>query len=627
MRYRRLFFALVLTVTLVPAGSTVAQVEPVYTFTGSGWGHGVGMSQYGARAMAAGGWSADQILTTYYSGVSIRPIDQVFDATHWMRTDPRPLWIGLAQNQANFAFSVQGGQAALCKANDGEGACPTQYANPGESWDFRALGGGVCQFFKNGSAVGNPGSCRASIEWTPQMGAVINALGRQYARGVIRIRPVGAAFHVSLQLGLEEYMYGIGEMPSSWPAAALQAQVIAARTYGVRQALKQGAEPSFSSTRQAQCWCHLYAGVVDQNYVGYGKETADLTGSWVAAVDATSGRLITHPLAPESTVIIAYYSSSSGGVTDTNVDGLGATTLLPYLPSIPDEWSRNSAAQNPYASWSKSLTATEIATALGLSTVTGISITARHGSGTVKEVTIGGTINGVATTITRTGRSFRSALGLRSIAFDFTAPDGAVVPIGDGAICSTEAPPAGYTDVPSSSAHYADVNCMALYDIMDPLSPTVFDATAGVRRWQMAVYLTRLAKLGGVVLPAPSDQGFSDLGGLPPEVVDAINQLAALQITNGVAPGVYDPNGVVPRWQMAIFLIRLHEAFGFEALSGADRGFTDLTGYSDVAILSINQLAELGITLGTSATTYSPGMTTTKEQMASFLARIARLDT
>lgn len=625
MRYRRLFLALILTV--VPAGSAVAQVEPVYTFTGSGWGHGVGMSQYGARAMAANGWSADQILTTYYSGVTLRPVDQVLDASHWMRTDPRPLWIGLAQSQANFAFSVQGGQAALCKANDGEGVCPTQFANPGESWDFRTLGGGLCQFFKNGAAVGNPGSCRASIEWTPQMGAVINALGRQYARGVIRIRPVGDAFHVSLQMGLEEYVYGIGEMPSSWPASALQAQVIAARTYGVRQALKQGSEVSFSSTRQAQCWCHLYSTVVDQNYVGYGKETGDLTGSWVAAVDATSGRIITHPSAPESTVIIAYYSSSSGGFTDTNVDGLGASVLQPYLPSIPDEWSKNSAAQNPYASWSKSLTATQIAAALGLSTVTGISITARHASGTVKEVLIGGTLNGASITITRTGRSFRSALGLRSITFGFTAPDGAIVPIGDGAICSAPAPPAGYTDVSSSSPHYADVNCMAYYDIMDPVSATVFDAVAGVKRWQMAVYMTRLVGLGGVVLPQPSDQGFTDLAGLSPEVVDAINQLAILQLTNGVAPGLYDPNGVVPRWQMAIFLIRLHEVFGFEAPSGVDRGFTDLGGHSDLTILSINQLAELGITLGTSTTTYSPGMTVTKEQMASFLARIAKLDT
>lgn len=627
MSHRRLLLALLLTLTLVPVVPSVAQVEPTYTFTGSGWGHGVGMSQYGARAMAAGGWSADQILTTYYSGVTLKPIDQVLDVSHWMRADPTPLWIGLAQNQTSFPFSVQGGTAALCKANDGEGTCPTQFANPGESWEFRALGGGSCQFFKNGSAVGNVGTCRASIEWSPQPAVVINALGRQYARGTIRIRPVGAGFHVSLQIGLEEYLYGIGEMPSSWPAAALQAQAIAARTYGVRQALKQGPETSFSSTRQSQCWCHLYASVVDQNYVGYGKETGDLTGSWVAAVNATANRLVTHPQATESTVIIAYYSSSSGGFTDTNVDGLGQTSVLPYLPSIPDEWSRNSAAQNPYASWSKSFTAGEIATAVGLSTVTGIAITARHGSGSVKEVAISGTINGVEVTISRSGRSFRSALGMRSIMFDFVAPEGAIAPVGDGAICSAPSPGAGYTDVVAGSAHYEDVNCMAAYAIMDPASATFFDAQAGVKRWQMAVYMTRLAKLGGVVLPPATDQGFTDLGGLPQEVVDAINQLAALELTKGVAPGVYDPNGVVPRWQMAIFLIRLHQAFGFEAPGGADRGFTDLGGYSDLTVLSINQLAELGVTLGTSATTYGPGVTTTKEQMASFLARIARLDT
>ena len=75
------------------------------------------------------------------------------------------------------------------------------------------------------------------------------------------------------------------------------------------------------------------------------------------AVNATSGQIITHPQAPDSTVIIAYYSSSSGGHTDSNVDGFGHSTLLPYLQGVDDPWSIDPIAQNPLASWSKKVNA------------------------------------------------------------------------------------------------------------------------------------------------------------------------------------------------------------------------------------------------------------------------------
>ncbi len=627
MRTRALVVAFIVALATVPATIGVAQTDPSYVFNGSGWGHGVGMSQYGANSLAVSGSTADQIINTYYTGVTIKTVDQVLDSSHWLRTDTQPLWIGLAQNQTVFAFSMTGGPAGLCKANDGEGTCPTQTANPGESWEFRTLGGGGCQFFKGGVAIGNPGTCQAAIEWTGQPTTYVSALGKQFGRGVIRIRPYGTAFHVSLEIGVEDYIYGIGEVPSSWPAAALQAQAMAARTYGLRQALVYGPEASFTQTRKDQCWCQLYSTVVDQNYSGYGKETGTLGASWVAAVNATASRIITHPAAPQSTVIIAYYSSSSGGHTDNNVDGLGHTTVLPYLQAIPDPHSISAAAANPYASWTVSQTASQIATALGLTTVTGIAVTQRHASGTVKEVTIAGTLNGVNTTITRTGRSFKTSLGLRSITFSVVAPPGSVIPGAGSAFCGSPSPNAGYSDVGSAGTHFDDINCMTALGVMDPLSASVFGTTTEVKRWQMAVYMTRMATLAGITLPTAGDQGFTDLAGLPADVVAAINQLKQLGLTKGVSATQYDPNGSVPRWQMAIFLVRLHVIFGFDPPLVTDHGFIDLGGFSDEAVVSINQLAELGVTTGTSATTYTPAAPVTKEQMASFLARLLRIDT
>ena len=64
---------------------------------------------------------------------------------------------------------------------------------------------------------------------------------------------------------------------------------------------------------------------------------------------------------------------------------------------------------------------------------------------------------------------------------------------------------------------------------------------------------------GSPFLPGAS-QGFDDLGGLSAEAVTAINQIKQLGITTGTTATTFDPNGVVNRWQMALFLTRLHPA-------------------------------------------------------------------
>src|SRR5665811_2224153 len=84
--------------TLVPAVGAAQTASDEFVITGSGWGHGVGMSQYGARAQAASGWSAEQILDFYYTDTTLRNVSDVLGPTHWMTTDPDPLWVGIAQN-------------------------------------------------------------------------------------------------------------------------------------------------------------------------------------------------------------------------------------------------------------------------------------------------------------------------------------------------------------------------------------------------------------------------------------------------------------------------------------------------------------------------------------------------
>ncbi|CAN5242890.1 hypothetical protein BH18ACT5_BH18ACT5_04430 [soil metagenome] len=594
--------------------------DPTFTVTGSGWGHMVGMSQYGARAMAANGASPADITGFYYAGTTVRQTADV--VSNFMVTDPDPLWVGLMQNRSNFIFRVDGpGPVGLCKANDGEGECPTQTALGGETWEFRALGSGACQYFKDAIAVGNPGTCRGALIWDFGTGTRIAALdnGRTYARGIIRFRPAGSGFHVVLEANMEGYLYGLGEMPSSWPAAAMQAQAIAARTYALRQALRYGPEEVFDATRQATCWCHVVATVADQAYVGWGKEIETQGNRWVEAVNASAGQIITHPAAPDSTVIVAYYASSTGGHTDGNVEGLGHTVPLPYLVATPDPHSVSAAAANPFASWTRTLTGAEIATAFGLESVTGVEVTKRNSSGTVAEVTIAGTLGGQATTIVRGGRTFRNAFAMRSTAYSVTGGSG----VGT-AVCDGVPPTAPFGDVSPGSVHFEGINCLAALEITTGTSASTFSPAQPVSRWQMAIFLVRTATALGMPVPAPVPQGFTDLGGLGQTTVDAINQLRQLGITAGTTPTNFAPNATVSRWQMAHFLVRLFTAAGGIAPATAP-SFTDLVGLSPEAVSAVGQLAGLGITAGTGPGTYGPNDAVTREQMATFLTRLIRL--
>ena len=93
-------------------------------------------------------------------------------------------------------------------------------------------------------------------------------------------------------------------------------------------------------------------------------------------------------------------------------------------------------------------------------------------------------------------------------------------------------------------------------------------------------------------------------------------------ITTGVTATTYEPSANIPRWQMALYLTRTATVTGHTLGSGADQGFTDISGYSAAIQTAINQLKQLGVTTGTTATTYSPDDNVTKEQMAMFVDRL-----
>lgn len=184
--------------------------------------------------------------------------------------------------------------------------------------------------------------------------------------------------------------------------------------------------------------------------------------------------------------------------------------------------------------------------------------------------------------------------------------------------CPSGIPRAGYADVDLGSPHAFDIDCILWRGITDRQG--VFGPTENLPRWEMASWIFEaLAWVQWVTVQNPTT--FADTAALPGDTQSEIEFVRMIGITKGTGPGTYDPYGAVPRWQMALFLTRMVAAAGVSLPDGAGQGFDDILGTTGEAQLAINQLAQLGITFGTSPTTFSPDDTVTREQMASFVGR------
>lgn len=188
--------------------------------------------------------------------------------------------------------------------------------------------------------------------------------------------------------------------------------------------------------------------------------------------------------------------------------------------------------------------------------------------------------------------------------------------------CPTTVPAKGFNDLGGQTVDTVDaIDCVAHYGIAQGTSATTFSPNTNVLRWQMALFLVRAASALGQTLPSGANQGFVDIAGFDTATQTAINQLKQMNITTGTSNNTFGPNGTVPRWQMALFLTRLLVNVGVTLPSGASQGFTDISGFDAATQAAINQLRQLGISLGTTTTTFAPNLEVARWQMALFLAR------
>jgi stage II sporulation protein D len=330
-----------LTTEIETRGGQLAIGDPTtfhlsgFLFKGRGNGHGLGMSQWGARGRGAAGDDYKKILAAYYKSSRIdsrdtsgmvrialthgpidlaRPWPRVFGPRAFVAepvtVDGYPQLSGVAGQLLEFDVSAAGLPEAVLLALDGNHRTSVPFNRP--------------LVIRSAGAAG----IRTNILQT--MGGDFRSGAEQWRySGELRLIPKGGATVLPVNvLPIEDYLKGVvpAEMPPYWGVEALKAQAIAARTYALRK-ISGGGDFDLEGNQFDQA----YSGLTEQV-----KASSD-------AVDATRGQVLTYNGQPLS----ALYMASGGGHTENSEYGfihwnhrLIPAVTLPYLRGIADPLDR-----------------------------------------------------------------------------------------------------------------------------------------------------------------------------------------------------------------------------------------------------------------------------------------------
>ncbi len=389
MKFSRVLIVLSLAITFTP-NSARAEAPASFSFSGSGFGHGVGMSQIGAKARALAGDSATAILNYYYKDVVVTPVVD----SHTIRVNIGKTLKDFSIVGANATTSIQVFNGDLPLNSP---ATPVLTFAPKQRASF--------QLEDKNVVVGTIKSKALTIRWSgPNAVVSVTQAGvtDRYKYGQIQVKIVKGLIEVTTSLSLhDEYLWGISEVPSNWPAAVLEAQAIAARSYAL----------SKIGTIKPACDCHVYSHIGDQNFVGFSKEAEPKIGKlWKAAVVRTNVDTFTSlAILSKGKPIQAYYSSSSGGATQTTLDAWGTATA--YTQSVADLASIDPKNNPRFAKWNASALQAVVATAFLLPDIITLEIISRNSAGAVTYIK--GTSSNGSTKLLR-GDTFRSRVKIPS---------------------------------------------------------------------------------------------------------------------------------------------------------------------------------------------------------------------
>jgi stage II sporulation protein D len=265
-----------------------------WVIKGRGFGHGVGMSQYGAYGYAKHGRGYKPILEHYYRHTRI---DRASGSIRVL----------LASGVGSVGFS-NARTACGKRLRKGRGY---QFADAGSKVVLRSARG------RKVAACGRTGTARG--------GRGIRVEGKGTYRGKL-VAKAKAGLLVVNKVGLDDYAAGVisNEMSSSWPQAALRAQAVASRSYALSTSAGHGFD--------------VYDDTRSQVYGGKGSETKATN----RAVRSTSDEVLKY----QRQVITAFFFSTSGGQTESVQYAFGSSPV-PYLKSVKDPYDDVS----PFHKW------------------------------------------------------------------------------------------------------------------------------------------------------------------------------------------------------------------------------------------------------------------------------------
>jgi SpoIID/LytB domain protein len=442
-------FAVIATITALMVGALPAlAAEDDVEFNGAGWGHGVGMSQWGAYAQAQVGRTYGQIISHYYAGTSLASYDTI-------KPGHGNLWVNLETDRTNLILRVEntlnqlagGGHAPATVTRGAQSQQLTHRQQVQLIWltentcttEFYDLDDGFADPF----AVWAVGSCDIDVTWDGETADPTTSIRIEgcflrewdtgldrrcrYGRGVALHTkdnespwrtssgrdPAFDGYDLVLEIDVDDYTRGISEVSYAWPTASLKAQAVTARSYA--------AEASERLNPSAQkCACELRDTSASQRYVGWG-HTAN-QARWIGAVEATDNQIVTHP---SVSILSTVYSSSNGGRSEAVHERWGGAPRS-YLSSVDDPWSLD--PPNPRRSWQFTMNAGTLAAKVWGAdppVLSSVRVIARNTSGSAKTVEFQSADGDVTT---RSASWMTAAAGLYSWYFDVNYGSGGQPP-------------------------------------------------------------------------------------------------------------------------------------------------------------------------------------------------------
>jgi stage II sporulation protein D len=265
---------------------------PTFVISGRGWGHGVGMAQWGAYGLAQQGASHEDILAHYYRGTTLGP------------ANVSRVRVLLSQGRSRLTISSQ----EPFTVRDGMGQLWHLPAGP------QTFGPGLRL---KTTDFPQPQRLSGPLQFLP--GASPLRLGSRPYRGQLQVLVAGGTLRAVNHVALEPYLYGVvpSEMPRAWLPEALKAQAVAARSYAL-------------AVRKTGSWFDLYPDTRSQVYLGIAGEAPTTT----AAVQATAGQVVLN----QGRVATTYFFSSSGGRTASAPEVWPTSPPTSYLVSVEDPY-------------------------------------------------------------------------------------------------------------------------------------------------------------------------------------------------------------------------------------------------------------------------------------------------